>query len=119
MMNPVVEWKDINNQRFLFMSFDGKLFGEDAEQAISTIPALLLGHEGKITLVWECTHMSNYDTVAREAWQSYIKEIKPRIEAVHLISNRMLIRTGAMVVGVFAGIKVIMWDSLDEFLAKV
>jgi hypothetical protein len=70
-------------------------------------------------MVWECTAMVGYDRGAREAWQVFIKNIKPKIETINLVSQNILIRTGAMVIGIFSGIKIVPWVSLDDFKKKI
>jgi hypothetical protein len=115
MLNPTIEWRDLRNRRCLFLRFEGHLSSEDAQRAITTLSSMVGKHEGKLTMVWECTQMGGFDTEAREAWQVFIKSIKLKIEAIHLISNNVAIRSGARVVGIFAGIKVVTWAGLDEF----
>jgi|MudIll2142460700_1097286.scaffolds.fasta_scaffold51372_3 UDP-N-acetylglucosamine transferase subunit ALG13 len=59
--------------------------------------------------------MADYDSGAREAWQKFIKAIKSRLEAIHLISDHLLIRIGAATIGAFAGIKIHTWTDMEEF----
>jgi len=42
-----------------------------------------------------------------------------KIEKIHLVSNKLVIRSGAVVVGLFAGIKISSWATLDELNAQV
>jgi hypothetical protein len=118
MMNPTVEWREMRNERCLFLRFDGQFTAENARNAITTISSLVEKTAGKITMVWECTHMTGFETAAREAWQVFMKELTSKIERIHLVSNKVVIRSGAMVVGVFAGIKITTWATLDEFYTK-
>lgn len=107
----------MKNSRCLFVIFDGHFSVEDAQLAISTITSMIQAEKGKLNMVWECTRMSGYDHEAREAWQDFIKGIEPRVLAIHLISKRALVRSGAMVIGIFAGIKITPWTDLEQFQA--
>ena len=114
-MNPRPEWRDLGNRRCLLLRFDGHFSAENALDAISTISSLVEQTEGKTTMVWECTGMTSYDTAAREDWQVLIKDIKSKIESIHLVSESLAVRSWAMVVGSFAGIKITTWATLDDF----
>jgi hypothetical protein len=114
-MNPIIEWLDIRNKRCLFLSFDKHFSSENAQSVINIIQPMIDEINGKFTMVWECSTMVGYDAGAREAWQVFIKKIKPKIESINLVSQNILIRTGAMVIGIFAGIKIVTWVSLDDF----
>jgi hypothetical protein len=114
-VNPEIQWTDIKNKPHLFLRFSGRFSSEDARSAIKTIQSMVDKVDGTFTMVWECLDMIGFDAGAREAWQVFIKDVKPKIEAIHLISNNILIRTGARVVGIYAGIKILAWASLDEF----
>jgi predicted phage tail protein len=115
MTNPAIEWRDIKDHRYLFLQFYGHFSTENARHAISTISSMIEKAEKQIHMVWECTHMAGFDKAAREVWQIFMKEIMPKIERIHLVSNKVVIRSGALVVGVFAGIKITTWSTLDEF----
>lgn len=114
-MNPIIKWQNMRNQRYLLVNFDGHLSPEDAQRAIGVIHSMIDDVDGKCTMVWECTGMAGYDTGAREAWQVFMKNIKQKVEAINVVSGNVVIRTGAMVVGMFAGIKIFTWTSLDDF----
>jgi hypothetical protein len=114
-VNPEIKWTDIKNKPHLFLRFSGRFSSEDARSAIKTLQPMADKVDGGFTMVWECSDMSGFDTDARESWQVFVKNIKPKIEAIHLISGNILIRTGARVVGIYAGIKIVPWTSLDAF----
>ena len=118
-MNPAIEWRNVNEKRCLFLRFDGHFSAENAQQAISTITSLVKKTAGRLTMVWECSDMAGYDTAAREAWQVFMKDMTNRTERIHLISDKVVIRSGAMVVGIFAGIKITTWARLDDLLAHL
>jgi len=114
-MNPQIEWRDVKDQRYLLMHFTGHFSADNARNAISTISPLITKAERKITMVWECTGMAGFDIAAREAWQIFIRDIKSKIEKIHLVSNKLVIRSGAVVIGIFAGIRIATWATLDEW----
>jgi hypothetical protein len=117
-MNPIMEWRIIGGQRFLTLCFYGRFTSESADHSISSLSPLIDAHEGKVTMIWECTKMIGYDLSARDAWQAFMKKFKSKIETVHLVSNNYLIRTGAMVIGAFTGIKICTWEHLDDLLQQ-
>ena len=117
-MNPKIAWRDMKDQRCLFLHFDGHFSADHAQQAISVISPMVEKTEGKITMVWECSDMAGFDTAAREDWQIFIKDIRSKIERIHLVSKKIVIRSGAMVIGIFAGIKITTWAALDDFYAQ-
>ncbi len=113
-MNPTFEWQDRKDERYLLLHFARHFSAESARDAIRTISPMIMKTEGKITMVWECSDMAGFDQAAREAWQIFVKDIKSKIERIHLVSNKLLIRSGAVVVGIFAGIKINTWAKIDE-----
>ena len=116
-MNPTIKWRDIKNQRFLHVLFEGELNVTGTQNAVSKIKSMLTGDNSVVTMVWECTHMTDFDKNARDIWQQFIKDIRPNIKATHLVSDKLLIRTGARVIGAITGMKIILWSSSDEFTA--
>lgn len=116
-MNPRPEWRELWNQRCLLLQFDGHFSAENALDAIGTISALMEQTEGKTTMVWDCTGMTGYDTSAREDWQTLMRDIKPKIHRIHLVSESTVICSWAMLVGTFAGIKISTSAALEEFRA--
>jgi len=116
-MNPNIEWCDIKSRRCLVLHFDGHLSEDNAQNAVRKITSMLGSSSDKVVMVWECTRMTDYDSGAREAWQKFIKAIKARLEAIHLVSDHLLIRVGAATVGVFAGIKIHAWADMEKFQA--
>ena len=118
-MNPKIEWLDIRDKRCMLLRFDKHFSSENAQSAINLLQPMIDNIHGKFTMVWECSAMVGYDTPAREAWQVFISHIKPKIETINLISQNVIIRTGAMVIGIFAGIKIVTWARLDDFQKQV
>lgn len=117
-MNPTIECRMKRNKPYLFLYFEGHLSEDDTMQAIFTIISRLKECKGTTTMVWECTRMTGYDEASREMWQEFMKDIKNRLEEVHLISKNVLIRVGGSVVGMFVGMKITTWSSIEEFEAK-
>jgi hypothetical protein len=115
----MIEWFDIRNKRCLLLRFDKHFSSENAQSAINILQPMIDDINGKLTMVWECSTMVGYDARAREAWQAFIKNIKPKIETINLVSQNIVIRTGAMVIGIFSGIKIVTWASLDDFQKHV
>lgn len=112
-MNPQIEWREVAGCRCLVLTFKGEFSQADARTAVDTLAAMLGETTGKVTMVWETTEMSGYDNAAREMWQRYLGTIKQRIEAIHLVSQNVLIRSGAMIVGMFVGMRIVTWPTME------
>lgn len=117
-MNPRVEWRKINGKRCLFLHFNGHFSAEHAREAVSTLGPMIKNEQGALCMIWECTNMEGFDMTAREHWQVFMKGIKSKIEKIHLVSDRLLIRSGALVVGIFTGIKITTWATITELDAR-
>jgi len=113
-MNPKIEWCNIKTRRCLFLQFDGNLSEEDAEKAISRITSMIEAVPDKVLMVWECSRMTSFDKGARDAWQKFIKAVRSRLEAIHLVSKKLVIRVGAYAVGSYAGIRITTWGDMYE-----
>lgn len=107
----------MRQQRCLVLHFNIYFTEANARQAIADLGPLLAGEGSRVTMVWECTHMTGYDQAARDLWQEFIKGLLPKVAAIHLVSQNLLIRVGGSVVGIFAGAKVSTWASFQEFEA--
>lgn len=107
--NPYIDWKIIQGKIFLYFKFNGVFYLEDAEQGIERWDELFQDPEytnDKISLVWDCLEMENYESKARIAWQKTIKEHKHRIENIWLITNSATISAGAEIVAFFTSLNI-------------
>lgn len=118
-MNPKIEWKEFKGKKYLYLFFDGHFSGDHAQQAINQINLLTRNQADKMDMIWECTKMGGYEPSAREQWQEFIKGLKPNLATIHLITDNFVIRSGAMVVGIFAGLRIQSWATIDEFQAEL
>lgn len=113
-MSPTMAWRVVQGKRCLHLRFEGRFTLEDCREALRTLAGRFREEDPPITMVWECTEMTGFDTQAREAWGRFLRANRYKIAAIHLIADKVLIRTGGMGVGVFARIPVTPWRSLAE-----
>ena len=109
--SPQVAWEDIDGRQCLVVTFSGKLTRADAASAMDIIRAEVEGAAEPVVMVWEATAMSGYESEARTLWQEGLAELKPGIQAIHLVSESAVIRMGAAVVGMFVGYPITSWSS--------
>jgi hypothetical protein len=117
-VNPAIEWRRAGGRRCLVLKFVGQFSEHDAREAVDAVESMIDENQGGLTMVWDCTEMGGYDTAAREIWQSYMARLKPNLDVVNLVSKSIMIRTGAMIVGTFAGIKIATWTSFEDFESR-
>jgi hypothetical protein len=106
-VNPKIEWESKSGHRYLRFTFDERLTENEAETAITEWrEAFQSKAGGKISLIWDCLKMKGYETGARHKWTAALKELKPRIERIWLISDSAFIRSGASVMAVFTSLNI-------------
>jgi hypothetical protein len=71
-------------------------------------------YPGKVTFVWDCRKMTGYDSAARLRWQEALRADGKRIVEAWVVSDSMLIRMGASVIGLFARFPVRACTNLEE-----
>jgi hypothetical protein len=108
-----VYWADVDGQQCLAIRFVGSLSVDAARWALDEVRAALRDRDDKVTMIWDAAEMTGYETEARTLWQEGMAEVKPRIDAIHLVAESAIIRMGAAVVGMFIGYKIHAWPTLD------
>lgn len=110
-----IKWVTLNSKKYLKFSFDENLSEPDAVKAIEQWKKEFSKNQNsKVSLIWDCIKMKGYDSNARVHWQNALKELKSDIENIWLVSNSQLIRVGANVISVFAGLRINAVDSEDK-----
>jgi hypothetical protein len=99
--NPQISWRTLNDKECLYFTFKGTLTKNDATSAIGLWKSFLETKNGMQIHIWNCTEMKGYEPSARSIWQDAIKDLKHSIEAVWLISDSAIIRTGASIMSLF------------------
>jgi hypothetical protein len=106
-INPSLKWEQKSGKQCLKFVFDGKLTAQEAEIAIlEWKEAFRSKADEPITLIWDCRKMESYENAARAKWTNALKELKPQIGAIWLISNSPLIRMGASVMGMLSSLNI-------------
>ena len=114
---PKIEWDNRHGTPCLRFTFSQRLSEQGARAAIAewrrafdAVPF------GKIVLLWDCREMSGYDSEARIQWQETLKELKPRIKTIWLITDSSLIRMGASVMSLFSSLTIKAVRSEDDII---
>jgi len=106
MENPKIEWVNKSGKQYLKFTFTGKFTMDDAVPALDRWRQMFAEKNGqKISLIWDCLQMDDYEHEARTLWQNGCKEMKEQIEIIWVITNSLLIRMGASVISVFTSLK--------------
>lgn len=100
-VNPQIEWRVINERKYLYFLFEGNFTKEDASQGVVKWRELMGPEQTKKELIWNCINMSGYKPEARIQWQKAITEHKDRIDIIWLITNSALIQAGARIMSLF------------------
>ena len=104
---PSIEWYQISGKEYLKFIFGEKFTEKEAEVAIEEWTELFNSKDNKkIILVWDCRRMKGYETGARTKWTQALKELKPQIDAIWLISESAFIKMGASVMAMFSNINI-------------
>lgn len=115
MDNPNIEWIKKSGKECLKFTFSGKFRETDAVIATKKWREIFATRkQDKITLIWDCQNMNDYDQQARTLWQNACKEMKDQITIIWVITNSILIRMGASVISVFTSLKIKVVGSEQE-----
>ena len=105
--NPRIEWSEKSEKQCLRFTFGEKLTAKEAEVAIAEWrEAFQSKKDEPIILIWDCRKMKGYESAARTKWTEALKELKPQIDTIWLISDSTLIRMGASVMGMLSSINI-------------
>jgi hypothetical protein len=102
-----IELYECKTEECLKFTFEGKFCEENALIGAEEWKNIFssIGNE-KSMLIWDCTKMTGYESKALSIWQNTMKELKSKIGVVWLISDSVLIRTGAKLISAFTGFKI-------------
>ncbi|MCZ8356075.1 MAG: hypothetical protein O9340_15140 [Cyclobacteriaceae bacterium] len=105
--NLSIFWHPLEGELCLKFVFKHKFLKIDAVQGIVYWKACFNEKQNqKITLIWDCTEMTDYEPFARVAWQQALSELKEQIETIWLISDSKLIRAGASILSFFTSLDI-------------
>ena len=110
-----IKWTVINSKTYLKFTFEGRLEEQEALRGIEIWKREFEKHKySKTSMIWDCSLMHGYAPKARIHWQNALNELKSQIGAIWLISNSLVIRTGASILSRFVGLKINAIDSEDK-----
>ena len=118
--NPKIEWKDIGTVKCLFFTFEGIFRKSDAIMAVKRWKTEMTQiNTKKVTIVWQCLAMKNYEREARQLWQETLKEFESQIGMIWLVTDSVLIQAGAEIMSFFTYFEMKVVASLTELEAKL
>lgn len=94
-----ITWTE--GQECLVFKFPEILTKSAAQKAIEVWNREYSLKSGKSCLIWDCTHMKDYEPMARILWQKAMKEHMNKIQTIWLISESTMIRTAAKLLAMF------------------
>jgi len=117
--NPVIEWVRIKDTDCLKFTFTGILNADEADIAIAIWRQEFASRKGeKTVIIWNCIKMLDYEPKARVKWQNTMKELKDQIASIWLVTDSLIIKTGAAIMGIFTSLDINVVSSEDKVLAK-
>lgn len=75
--------------------------------------------DGSYDLVWDCTQMDGFDYDARNEWVSTLSKYSERINSIHVISDSLLIRGAARLIGKISKYDMQVYKTIDELNANL
>ncbi|MDJ0644610.1 MAG: hypothetical protein QNJ57_01375 [Flavobacteriaceae bacterium] len=118
--NPFIAWTEINGIECLQFTFAGIFREADARDAIAEWKTLFKEKpKTKITIVWHCLAMKNYEAKARVLWQETMQELRDQIGLIWLVTDSVIVQAGAEIMSffVFYDLKVV--ASIEELHEKI
>lgn len=70
--------------------------------------------EKRYTLIWDCTHMKNFDFDANNEWRRTLSTYTNQIDHIYLVSEAVLIRGAARIMSNVANLNLDAFKSIDE-----
>ena len=105
--NPKIEWTQKSGKACLKFVFGEKLTLKEAEIAIHEWrDAFQSQNDAAIILIWDYRKMKGYETEARGKWTDALKEMKSQIDTIWLITESMVIKMGASVMGMLTPLNI-------------
>lgn len=101
------------NNTYIRFDFKGYLDHPAAVKGIEVWKNLMTG-QSKKDLIYNCTDMTGFDTTSRQMWQTTMKELKPRIGNIWMISTNRFILAAAKTMGLLTGFSIRTAKSIDE-----
>lgn len=104
----------------VYFTFKGK-FSEAASIAATKVmcDTFEIKKDITYTFTWDCRDMTGFEPAARKAWYGCMKENKPKLAMINVISDHLLIRSAAKVMLEFFGIKSTIYRDNTELKQKI
>lgn len=98
---------------YIQFDFNGYLDHPSAAKAIETWKNLMTGSSKK-DLIYNCTEMTGFDSTSRKIWQATMKELKPKIGDIWIISTNRFILAAAKTMSLLAGFSIKTTKSIHD-----
>ena len=110
-----IYWKTIKGRKCLYLKFVGTFTEGDAVGAINEWMKFFdSSPNSKITFVWDCLQMKDYEKKARRLWQEKLLSKKQQIDKIWVISNSVIIDIGVHVIATFTKLDIKVVPSENE-----
>ena len=104
----------LKEKEYLKFDFPKHLDVVTAEHAIDQWNAQVANEDQKISLIFNCTKMSGFDTEARRKWQSTLKNLKAKTGDIWIVSDNLFILGAAKTMGILSGYQIKTTRSIDQ-----
>jgi len=119
-INPFIEWVKINDIDYLYFKFTGIFTLKQATRAIEYWKKQHdLKKDLKVSLVWDCLAMENYESEARKVWRLTITELSGLIQDIWVISNSVIILAGVEIISFFTKYDINVVKTKEELYEKL
>lgn len=103
-----------NNKQYLQFDFPGHLDEASAANAIERWNEKMKSNNAKVSIIYNCSKMTGFDTDARRIWQDTMKAHKNQIDVIWLVSDNIFIRGAAKTMGLLTGFPIKVTKSIND-----
>ena len=97
---PKIEWSEVSGKKCLKFTFGINITSDEAGTAIEEWRnCFKKTNERPITIIWDCRKMKRYDLKAKDLWTDALIEMKPEIDTIKLITENLIVRLAAKIMG--------------------
>ncbi len=99
---------DSSPEQSYIIEFNGEFTHEAAKKLATQWRSdfSLKANTTSTTVIFDATHMKNYEPMARAEWQKVMKDLKSKINEIWVVSDSQIILAGAKLLGIFTSFKI-------------
>lgn len=117
-----IQWRNIEDEKFLIFEFQGNLTEAEARKAVASWHRELEKNVPlfeKVNVAWDCSQMKKYEAKAALVWKSALPSFSQSIEDIWLITTNPFFKMGARTVTLLTDFKLHLASSSEDFERKV